>query len=280
MKKVLKIVANVVVWALLIMAFLITLLVFASSKNGKTASLFGITPMAVESDSMSPTFKKGDLIFVKKIDDLYNLKEGDVITFYTIIQGKRVINTHRIVEINEAENSRSFVTRGDNNSINDELPAYASDIIGKWTGKKFNGMGKVLDFLRTKKGFFICILIPMAIFFLYELYKFIVVLIEVKKPKLSEEDEEEIKRKAVEEYLAAKKKEEDSTNETVDDAEDSVDKTVKKESKKAANKAAKKADEIQDDIENGDDEVVDEIDADVQENVAIAKEVVDTEIKA
>ncbi|SCW53219.1 signal peptidase, endoplasmic reticulum-type [Eubacterium ruminantium] len=250
MKKVLKIVANVVAWALLIMAFLITLLVFASSRNGKTASLFGITPMAVESDSMSPTFKKGDLIFVKKIDDLYNLKEGDVITFYTIIQGKRVINTHRIVEINEAENSRSFVTRGDNNSINDELPAYASDIIGKWTGKKFNGMGKVLDFLRTKKGFFICILIPMAIFFLYELYKFIVVLIEVKKPKLSEEDEEEIKRKAVEEYLAAKKKEEDSTN------------------------------EIQDDIENGVDEVVDEIDADVQENVAIAKEVVDTEIKA
>ena len=46
MKKVLKIVANVVAWALLIMAFLITLLVFASSKNGKTASLFGITPMA------------------------------------------------------------------------------------------------------------------------------------------------------------------------------------------------------------------------------------------
>ncbi|MBR0483292.1 MAG: hypothetical protein IJJ69_00755, partial [Oscillospiraceae bacterium] len=67
-------------------------------------------------------------------------------------------------------------------------------------------MGNVMNFLRTKTGFFVCILIPMAIFFLFELYKFIVVLIEIKRPAVLEIDEEEIKRRAIEEYLAEQKK--------------------------------------------------------------------------
>ncbi|HCJ40556.1 MAG TPA: signal peptidase I, partial [Ruminococcus sp.] len=67
----------------------------------------------------------------------------------------------------------------------------------------------------TKTGFFVCIVIPMAVFFLVELYKFIVTLIELKKPALSEEDEEEIKKRAIEEYLAQQKKEQgESDSET------------------------------------------------------------------
>ena len=70
MKKVLKIVVDVVAWLVLILALLITVLVFSSDRNGGVPSLFGIMPMTVESDSMKPTFKKGDLIFVKEIDDV------------------------------------------------------------------------------------------------------------------------------------------------------------------------------------------------------------------
>ncbi|MBQ1432115.1 MAG: signal peptidase I, partial [Ruminococcus sp.] len=163
-------------------------------------------PMTVESDSMKPTFSKDDLIICKEVDDIYTLKEGDVITFWTIIDGKKVKNTHRIVTVNEFEGTRSFVTRGDNNNQDDTLPAYAGDIIGKWTDVKLNGFGKVMNFLRTKTGFFICIVIPMAIFFLVELYKFIVTLVELKKPQLTADDEEEIKKRAIEEYLASQKK--------------------------------------------------------------------------
>jgi len=222
MKKVFRIILDVVAWLLLIFALLITLLVFASNKNNGISSLFGRMPMSVQSDSMLPTMKTGDLIIVKEAD-LYSLKVGDVITFYSIVDGRRILVTHRITEINEFENTRSFVTKGDNNPVEDSLPAYASDIVGKWTGFKWKGGGKVLDFLQTKKGFFICILIPLAIFFLFELYKFIVALIQAKKPEITEEEEEEIKRKAVEEYLAAQKKE----------ASDAVD-TAKEEAKEAA----------------------------------------------
>ena len=70
-----------------------------------------------------------------------------------------------------------------------------------------------MSFLRTKTGFFICILIPMALFFLFELYKMIVTIIEIKRPALSAADEEEIKRKAVEEYLKEQQNAKENTPE-------------------------------------------------------------------
>ena len=212
MEKVLTITANVLVWIILILALLVTIMVFSSGRNNGVANLLGYIPMTVESDSMKPTFKKDDLIICKEVDDVYALQEGDVITFWTMIDGQRVKNTHRIVAINEIDNTRSFVTRGDNNPQDDTVPASANDIIGKWTDVKLGGFGKVMNFLRTKTGFFICIVIPMAVFFLVELYKFIVTLVELKKPELTDEDEEEIKKRAIEEYLAAQKQEEENKN--------------------------------------------------------------------
>lgn len=209
MKKVLKGVVNVLAWVVLIFAFLITILVFTSESNGGQANLLGLMPMSVQTDSMSPTFKSGDMIIVKQTD-LYDLKVDDVITFYTIIDSNRVKNSHRIVEIKEEDGVRSFITRGDNNSIDDEIPVYASDIIGRWTGFKLAGGGKVLDFLRSKTGFFVCIVIPMALFFIFELYKFIAVLIETKKENAPQIDEEEIKKKAIEEYLAKERAEKEA----------------------------------------------------------------------
>ena len=241
MKKVLKVVVDVLAWIILIAAFLVTLMVFSSSRNGGIPSLFGVSPMSVQSDSMAPTFKAGDLIFVKKINDMYSLQTNDVITFYTIIEGMRVLNTHRIVEISDNNGTRSYITRGDNNPIDDKIPVYPADLVGKWGGVKIAGGGKVLDFLRSKTGFFVCVVIPMAIFFLFELYKFIAALMESKQ-KMSAEEEEEIKRKAVEEYLAkqqveqaaaaaaatetAAKNAESVAEDTVETAAEAVEETV------------------------------------------------------
>lgn len=206
MKKCIKVIINIVAWIVLIFSMLMTLLVFTADRNNGTASLFGFIPMTVESDSMKPTFFANDLIICREIDDIENLEENDVITFWTIIDGKKVRNTHRIVEINEVNGTKNFVTRGDNNSREDDIAVYGVDIIGKWTGIKISGFGKVMSFLRTKTGFFICVLIPIALFFLFELYKLIVVIVEIKRPKLTSEDEEAIKKKAIEEYLAEQKK--------------------------------------------------------------------------
>ena len=205
MKKVLKITLNVLAWILLILALLITIMVFSSGRNDGVSNLFGFIPMTVESASMEPTFKVNDLIICREVDDVNTLQEGDVITFWTIIDGAKVKNTHRIVSVVDNAGSRSFVTRGDNNGVDDDGSVPAGDVIAKWTGVRLPLLGKVMSFLTTKTGFFCIIVIPLALFFLFELYKFIVTLIEMKKPKLTESDEEEIKRRAIEEYLASQK---------------------------------------------------------------------------
>lgn len=233
MKKAVSIVVNVLAWLVLILAFLTTLIVFSSGRNNGVANLMGFIPLTVESDSMKPTFSKNDLIVCREVDDINSLQKGDVITFWTIIDGKKVKNTHRIVDINEFESTRSFVTRGDNNNLDDTLPAYAGDVIGKWTEFKVGGIGKFFSFLRTKKGFFVCILIPMALFFLFELYKFIVTLIEAKRPEPAEQlDEEEIKRRAIEEYLASK-------GESAENAAAKASEAVSKAAEKAEDTAEK-----------------------------------------
>ena len=258
MKKVLKIIVDVLAWVILILAFLVTLMVFASERNNGVASILGFMPMSVQSNSMSPTFEKGDLIIVKKVDDLYNLKENDVITYYTIVDGYRIVNTHRIARVEDTDGNKAFITRGDNNPADDEVPAYPSDIVGQWTGARLKGIGKFFDFLKTKKGFFICVVIPIAIFFIFELYKFIVTVMETKKG-ITEEDEEEIKKKAVEEYLAAQKTKEaekagemaaeateavaETAGDTAEAAKDAVDTAEKATSNAASKLQAMKKDE-------------------------------------
>lgn len=278
MKKALRIAVNVFAWLILILAFLVTLIVFSSDKNNGVANLFGYMPMTVESDSMVPTFNKGDLIICKDIDDINALKEGDVITFWTIIDGKRVKNTHRIVGINDTDGVRSFITRGDNNPIDDTLPAYSSDIIGKWTETKIAKVGKAMNFLRTKKGFFICILIPMAIFFLFELYKFIVALIEAKRSDVPEIDEEEIKKRAIEEYLASKgetaEKAAEAVKDTAEKAADTAEKAVeavKEKAESTAEAAAEEAEEAAEKAEEAVDDTVEKAEKAV-ENAGIAVE--------
>jgi signal peptidase len=61
----------------------------------------------------------------------------------------------------------------------------------------------MIGFLRSSLGFFLCIVLPLILFFLYELYRFIAILVteRAKKKPVSAETEEEIKRRAIEEYL-------------------------------------------------------------------------------
>lgn len=224
MKKVLRITFNILAWLVLVFSLLMTLIVFTADRNNGTASLFGFIPMTVESNSMEPTFKKDDMIICREIDDIEELKTDDVITFWTIINGEKVRNTHRIIRISDENGTKNFITRGDNNSRDDDISVYAVDVIGKWTGAKISRFGKVMGFLRTKTGFFVCVLLPVAVLFLIELYRLIIVIINIKRPAVEEIDEEEIKRRAIEEYLAEQQKKNNGVKETekTADTEDKI----------------------------------------------------------
>ena len=244
MKNVLKGFVSVLSWVVLVFALIMTIFAFSVDKSSGISNLFGFIPLTVESDSMSPTFVQSDLIIDREIDDVAALKEGDVITFWTIINGNKVINTHRITEVHLVNGNISFTTKGDNNSIKDSLDVYPSDIVGKWTGVKIPALGGVIGFLRTQLGFCICVIIPLALFFLFELYKFIAVIIEIKNPAAPQLDEEEIKRRAIEEYLAEQKQKAEQAEEKPADT-DTAPKETTEEKEEISEEKEDKSDETE-----------------------------------
>ena len=127
--------------------------------------------------------KPGDLIFDTAVKDTSELKIGDIITYWTVIDGERVLNTHRITEIYDGGGYLIFQTKGDNNTIEDSLTVHESEIVGQYNGMKIAGLGKLFDYLQTSTGFLIVVVIPVAIFFLYHLIQFFRVLFEYQSVK-------------------------------------------------------------------------------------------------
>lgn len=67
-----------------------------------TSGLFKYSLIAVGSDSMSPTFKKGDAVLIDQEVTKEDIKEQDVVLFDN--NGKTII--HRIVKIEENNNKQ------------------------------------------------------------------------------------------------------------------------------------------------------------------------------
>lgn len=170
---------SVVLWAVILLAALFAFTTLATRDTNQVASLAGYTPLTVASDSMSPTFRAGDLIIIRKCDP-ETLKEGDIVTFHTIINNEFALNTHRITEIQDLGGARNYVTKGDNNELADIHMIADGDIVGKYVGH-LAGFGKVMSFLSSSLGFLLVIVLPLLIFFIYQVYHLITVSIDLKK---------------------------------------------------------------------------------------------------
>lgn len=179
-KRIGTVVLSVILWVIILVAALYAFTTMATKDNTHVASLLGYTPLVVESDSMSPTFASGDLIFIRKCNPA-DLKEGDIICFHTIIENQYALNTHRIQSIETVGDVRSYTTIGDNNNgIADQHVISDGDIVGKYVGH-ITGAGKVMNFLSSSTGFLIVIVLPMLLFFIYQVYNLIMISIRLKK---------------------------------------------------------------------------------------------------
>ena len=180
LKKTGTIVISVLLWVIILVAALYAFTTMATRDNQNVSDIMGYTPLVVKSDSMAPTFRAGDLIFIKKCDTS-TLKEGDIICFHTIINNEYALNPHRIKSIEAVGDARSYTTIGDNNNgIADQHVISDGDIVGKYV-TSIPKIGKVMDFLSGSTGFLIVIVIPMLLFFIYQVYHLITISINLKK---------------------------------------------------------------------------------------------------
>ena len=105
--------------------FVIVLVVLVCFISGT----FKYQPIAVLSNSMLPTFARGDAVIMKKIDkkDLKKLKKGTIL--YYSKEGRLIV--HRIVSVKHTDDGKVEVTtKGDNNNANDPWVITEDDMIG------------------------------------------------------------------------------------------------------------------------------------------------------
>ena len=201
-RKILNTVVNVVLVLAIVLAAMSTYVSFVSTSGNGVPSIFGIRMFSIQTDSMYPVLMPGDLIFDTAVKDPDTLEKGDIITYWTIINGERVLNTHTIHEIYDGGGYRIFATKGENNTAADALTVHESEIVGKYSFR-VSGLGKVFDYLQTSTGFLIVVVLPVFLFFLFHLVQFFRVLFEYQNVKNRIKYEQE--RGRIEDVLEAQK---------------------------------------------------------------------------
>ena len=184
-KKAAGILLSVLLWAIILITALFTFTTLATKDTNHVSSLAGFTPLVVKSQSMAPTFNEGDMIIIKKCDPS-KLVVGDIITFHAIINNEYALNTHRIESISGEKDNPKFTTKGDNNAVADTKIVSANDVVGKYVCR-LAVLGRLISFLSSPAGFLIVIVLPMLLFFIYQVYHLVMVSINLKKAIAAEE---------------------------------------------------------------------------------------------
>lgn len=186
MKKVLDVLGNVLMWSIIIVGACVTVVSLSTKERG-IANIMSYIPFSIQTASMEPTINTGDLIITKKYDGSTVLEKGTIISFFSIEQEKLIVKTHRIDTVINRNGIISYVTKGDNNNSIDPTEVAPGDIVSVYAGTKCAVVGYVLTFLKSQIGFLIFVILPLFIFFIYQLYTFIVLIIDTKKEEAMKE---------------------------------------------------------------------------------------------
>ena len=222
-----------VISVLIIVVSIAALLTVVFSKPGQAPNFFGYSVFRVMTGSMEPTIRTDSLILVKRTS-LSDLKEGDIITFYSrdpSLMGEP--NTHRIVRFEEKDGKRLIYTKGDANNVEDHYPAHEEDVIGRVIHTSY-GMGRFVRLVSNPVVFIPLILIPLLFMLLRSIWDGF-----SAAKNLAKEEEEAAVREALAE-LRKKRAEEEAKKARSEKAEKEKAKKLKKEHQKQYSKKTKK----------------------------------------
>lgn len=169
--KILKIIYNSIAIALAIVALLVIVSLFPITGNYKI--------LIVQSGSMEPAIKTGAVVVVKPTD---NYQINDVITFAG--ENSKKSTTHRIIDIEDTDGKKNFVTKGDANNAEDSNRITEEKIIGKVLFS-VPYVGYVVAAAKEPLGFVLLIIVPASLIIIDEAGK---IYKEIKKKKEKKED--------------------------------------------------------------------------------------------
>lgn len=104
----------------------IPLIIFLTAIVILISGIFNYKLIAIGSDSMNPTYYRGDAVIYEKIQP-EAIKEGDILVF----EYNHAVITHRVNKIIEEGNEIYFQTKGDNNAEADANLVGTDEVLGK-----------------------------------------------------------------------------------------------------------------------------------------------------
>ena len=211
--KTLKKIGKVAVDVLIVVVFIISVILVianltADKDNGEQPNVFGYVISSVQSESMSGTFEKGALVVGKIPGDNTVIEKEDIISFRQKVNGVTIINTHRVVDVDNSMSLPLYQTQGDNREVCPAPDDEWKTIYDVTAVYKFHipAVGGFIDFLKKPLGFVLCLVLPMLAFIAWQVYKLISIYIQSKKEQMLAEAKEgvsdEAKDAIIKEYLA------------------------------------------------------------------------------
>lgn len=160
--------------------------------SGRVAYFGQYATVKILTPSMEPTIPTGTYILAENVQ-ADAVHTGDVILFYSSdpqIYGR--INTHRVVDVSSENGNDTFITRGDNNPVNDEYPVSGDRLIGRYV-KNIPWLTGFAAFFSNPVAFFICIIIPAAALVLVSMTDVIKKAKEARMERLIENEIDRLK---------------------------------------------------------------------------------------
>ena len=179
------------VWSFLeiiIILYVIVLTSFLLCKNKYGYTQFGdytLDNVSLFDEKNNKNLKKGDLLIVKNSNDIH---EGDVVYYYAVYNENYIIKSGSVTEI-KSDDYSSLYTIDDNGPIS----VVGTKILGKYSNT-YPHLGSILSVLESRLGFLFCVLLPIMVVFIYQVYEF-VIIIRYERVDHSEKESTQTKQK-------------------------------------------------------------------------------------
>ena len=183
-----KYISTVVSWTVFVLLIIVGILLLYYFISMRLYATHGekfepkFSVYTIVSTSMEPTINVYDVIINTRVDKPSDIKQGDVITFtstWQVTYGMTI--THRVIGTKKLDDgSICYITRGDNNTQEDQACVKENNVIGV-VKAVIPGLGRIQTFLSSSLGWLLIIIVPALYIIVKDILKLFKLSKEVKE---------------------------------------------------------------------------------------------------
>lgn len=163
-----------IIWSIIskiitVVIIFICIIIVVQKVTSNKESFFGYRIFRVQTGSMIPKYKVGDVILVKE-KGIDKIKIGDDVTYLGEASSvKGMLITHRVIDIEEIDGQKAFHTKGIANNLEDPV-VYGNQINGVVQTKLYI-LSLICMLLNNKYIFYFCAILPLTIYLGFRIFK-------------------------------------------------------------------------------------------------------------